>query len=163
LTLLFVAVLALAGAGLVPLLAAVPAATALTLALVARLVREHVPLRISFDWQIWRELFTETLPYAIALSIAAIYFYVTVIMMALGASFIIPLIAGSKGHAAIGVLRVQALVFIVSFISTASALALVSLRRYRALVISSTGALLLNIVLALVLIPAAGARGGALA
>jgi O-antigen/teichoic acid export membrane protein len=246
LTLLFVAVLALAGAGLLPLLAAVPLATVLTLVLVAWMVRTQVAVRISFDWQIWRALFAETLPYAIALSIAAVYFYITVIMMsliasatqtgvfatslrvtqaalaipallltaifpvmvrahahregasnpgapdpgapgtpgagvgrvltvaaicgvgltlvmALGASFIIPLIAGSKGHAAIGVLRIQALVFIVSFISTASALTLVSLRRYRALVISSTGALLLNIVLALVLIPADGARGGALA
>jgi O-antigen/teichoic acid export membrane protein len=97
------------------------------------------------------------------LTVAAICGVWLSLVMALGASFIIPLIAGSKGHAAIGVLRVQALVFAVSFLSTASALTLVSLQRYRPLLIASTGALLLNIVLALVLIPADGARGGALA
>jgi O-antigen/teichoic acid export membrane protein len=233
LTLLLVAGLALLGAGLLPLLAAVPLATALTLVLVARMVRSHVTLRVDFDWSVWRALFAETLPYAIALSIAAIYFYVTVILMsliasatqtgvfatslrvtqsalaipallltaifplmararadsdsglgagvgrvvtvaaicgvwlslatALGASFIVPLIAGHKADAAIGVLRIQALVFSVSFVSTASALTLAALERYRPLVVSSTGALLLNIALGVVLIEADGARGGALA
>jgi O-antigen/teichoic acid export membrane protein len=244
LTLVFVAVLALAGAGLLPLLAAIPLATAVTLALAAWIVRSHVTLRVAFDRQAWRALFAETLPYAIALSVAAVYFYVTVILMsliasatqtgvfatslrvtqaalaipallltaifplmararagaestesapgggpqstpgagvgkvvtvaaicgvwlslalALGASFVIPLIAGHKADAAIGVLRIQSLVFVVSFVSTASALTLVALKRYRPLVFSSTGALLLNVVLGIVLIHADGARGGALA
>src|SRR5207302_5033193 len=59
-------------------------------------------------------------------------------------------------------LRIQGLVFIASFISTASGLALVSLRRYRSMMVASASALVLNVILCLLLIPALGARGGAL-
>jgi O-antigen/teichoic acid export membrane protein len=233
LILAIVAVLALSGAGLLPLLAAVPAATALAMALMAWLVRAEVRIGLRFDWQAWRELLVETLPFAIALSLAGIYFYVTVIMMsliasetqtglfgtsfrvtqvalavpsllltaifplltrlehtsdtdpgasvgkvftvaaicgvwmslamALGADFIIHLIAGSKARGAIPVLRLQGLVFAVSFVSTAAALTLVTLRRYRPLVVASVAAVIIDIVLGLALIPPLGARGGALA
>jgi O-antigen/teichoic acid export membrane protein len=233
LALALIAALALAGAGLVPLVAASTLATAFALGLVSRLVRSDIAIRLSFDRKLWRRLFSETLPYAIALSIAAIYLYVTVIMMsliatehetglfgtsfrvtqvilavpsllltaifplmsrvrpeaaaglgdttsrvftvaaicgtwlsltvALGAGFIIRLIAGAEGHGAIPVLRIQALLFVVSFISTSSALGLVALRRYRPLIISSSAALALNVLLAVALIPPMGARGGALA
>lgn len=232
LALILVAALALLGAGLLPFLAASTVAAAVALALIARMVRSYVTIRLSFDWQIWRELLAETLPYAIALSIAAIYFYVTVIIMsliasatqtglfatsfrvtqvalaipsllltavfpllsrahgdqanpggtvgkvftvavicgvwmsltlALGASFIIDVIAGSHGRGAVPVLRIQGLVLIVSFVSTSSALSLVALKRYRPLIVASSSALLLNILLALVLVPAVGAKGGAVA
>jgi O-antigen/teichoic acid export membrane protein len=50
-----------------------------------------------------------------------------------------------------------------SFISTSSALGLIALRRYRAMIVASSSALALNVVLGLALVPALGARGGALA
>jgi O-antigen/teichoic acid export membrane protein len=50
-----------------------------------------------------------------------------------------------------------------SFMSTSSGLALISRRRYRMMLIASATALLLNVLLALLLIPTLGARGGALA
>lgn len=228
---LFVA-LALGGAGLIPFLLAATLVSAVALALTAALVGPSMTVRPRFDRDVWRELFTDTAPYAIALSIAAIYLYITVIVMsliatatqtgvfatsfrvtqailtvpsllltavfplvaarrrdsesdfgdagkifavaviggawmslatALGASVIIDLIAGARGHAAVSVLRIQALVFLLSFVSTSSALGLVALRRYRPLLVSSASALLLNVALAVALIPPLGARGGAIA
>jgi O-antigen/teichoic acid export membrane protein len=197
------------------------------------MVRSSIRIRLSFDWHAWRELFAETSLYAIAMSIGAIYFYVTVLVMsliasagqtglfatsfrvtqvalgipvllltaifplmsreqtaheagagdmfgkvftvavicgvwmsltmALGASFIIDLIAGSKGRGAVPVLQIQAAVITVSFISISSSMGLVSLRRYRPMMLASFSALLVNVALALALVPALGARGGALA
>jgi O-antigen/teichoic acid export membrane protein len=232
-TLALIALVALVGDGLLSFLAASTISTLAALALMAWIVHPYVTARLSFDWPVWRALFAETLPYAISLSIAVIYFYVTVIVMsliasptqtglfatsfrvtqvavaipallltavfplmsrvhrdqqgdsgvaigkvftvavlcgvwlsgaiALGASFIVPLIAGSQGQGAVPVLRIQGLVLIGSFVSTSSALTLVSLRRYRALIIVSSGSLVVNIVLGLLLVPALGAEGGALA
>jgi O-antigen/teichoic acid export membrane protein len=61
------------------------------------------------------------------------------------------------------VLRLQGLVFIPSFISSSCALILISQRQYRRIVTVSSAALALNILLALVLVPALDAKGGALA
>jgi O-antigen/teichoic acid export membrane protein len=225
--------LALAGAGLLPLFAVPIGAGLVALVLLARLTRSSFQLRAGFDWRSWRELFAETLPTAVAVSIGAIYFYVTIIVMslvasarqtglfatsfrvtqvalgipillltaifpvmsredadgraevgpivgkvltvaaivgvwmslsmALGASFILDVIAGKQGHGAISVLRIQAAVLTVSFLSASSALTLISLRRYRPMIVTTSAALVLNVVLGLVLIPALGARGGALA
>jgi O-antigen/teichoic acid export membrane protein len=232
-TLLLIGVLALLGASLLPLVAASTVAGAAALCLLAWIVRSSVTIRLSFDWQAWRALFAETLPYAIAVSIGAIYFYVTIIVMsliasanqtglfatsfrvtqvalgvpillltaifplmshqradpgaaagdmfgkvfsvaviggvwmslaiALGAPFIIDVIAGSPGRGAVSVLRIQGLVLIPSFISSSCGLILIALRQYRRIVIVSCAALALNIVLALAIVPALGARGGALA
>jgi O-antigen/teichoic acid export membrane protein len=233
LTLALIALVAAIGAGVLAFLAASTVATLVALGLMAWVVRPYVNVRLRFDWAIWRELFAETLPYAVSLSIAVVYFYVTVILMsliatptqtglfgtsfrvtqvalaipgllltavfplmsrvhrdhegdpggaigkvftvavicgvwmsmaiALGASFIIPLIAGSQGQGAVPVLRIQGLVLLGSFVSTSSALTLVSLRRYRALIIVSSCSLVLNILLGLLLVPPLGAEGGALA
>jgi O-antigen/teichoic acid export membrane protein len=233
LALLLIGSLALVGASLLPLLAASAVAGAVALALVAWMVRSSIRIRLSFDWRAWRELFAETSLYAIAMSIGAIYFYVTVLVMsliasaaqtglfatsfrviqvalgiplllltaifplmsrehtaqatgagdmvgkvfavaviggvwlslamALGASFIIDVIAGGKGRGAVSVLRIQGVVLTASFISTSSALALISLRRYRPMIVASSSALALNIALGLMLVPVLGARGGALA
>jgi O-antigen/teichoic acid export membrane protein len=233
LVLLLIGVLALVGASLLPLLAASTIAGAVTLALLAWLVRSSITIRLRFDREAWRELFSESLPFAVAMSIGAIYFYVTVIVMSLiasdkqtglfatsfrvtqvaiaipiilltaifplmarthtnqgpdagamvgkvftvavicgvwmslamvlGASFIIDVIAGSQGRGAVPVLRIQALALTLSFISTASALNLISLRRYRLMIIASSSALAFDIALALALVPTLGARGGALA
>jgi O-antigen/teichoic acid export membrane protein len=232
LALVVIGALALLGASLLPFFAASTIAGAVALALIAWIVRSSITIRLGFDWQIWRDLFAETLPYAIALSIAQVYLYVTVIIMsliatasqtglfatsfrvtqvgltipgllltavfplmarprsqqetrgdmvgkvftvalivgvwmslaiALGAPFIINVIAGSQARGAVSVLRIQGVLLTVSFITTSCAFNLVSLRRYRPLLIASTRALALNIVLALVLVPALGARGGAVA
>jgi O-antigen/teichoic acid export membrane protein len=233
LTLLLVALLATAGANLLGMLAASSVATFLALALITWLVRSLLAVQLRIDRRFWRQLFAETLPYAIALSIAAVYVYVTVIVVSLissatqtglfatsfrviaavlaiptmlltaifplmlrtrsehagelgpavgrvftvavicgvwmslaivlGANVIVDLIAGRHGHGAVPVLRIQGLVLAVSFLSTSSALGLISLRRYRALMISSAAALTMDIVLSLLLVPSLGARGGAIA
>jgi O-antigen/teichoic acid export membrane protein len=97
------------------------------------------------------------------LDVAAICGVWMSLSIALGASFILDVIAGRQGHGAISVLRIQAVVLTVSFVSASSALALISLRRYRPMIVTTSCALVLNIALGLVLIPALGARGGALA
>lgn len=227
-----VAALALLGAGVLPLFAVSIGSSLVALSLLAWLLRSSAAVRVSLDREAWRELFAETLPYAIALSIGAIYFYVTVILMsliasahqtglfstsfrviqvslgvpallltaifpvisrpdgeagvtgeifgkvftvavicgiwmclvtALGASFIIDVVAGSEGRDAIDVLRIQSAALTVSFISTSSALALISLRRFRALIVVSSCSLALNIALGLALVPGLGAQGGAIA
>jgi O-antigen/teichoic acid export membrane protein len=232
--LVLVAVLAaLVGASVLPFLAASTAAATVALALLAWMVRSSATIRLSFDPRGWRELFGDTLLYAVAMSIGAVYFYITVVVMsliasanqvglfatsfrvtqvalgipvllltaifplmsrqdatdgerarsaagkvftvaviggvwlslamAIGANFVIDVVAGSRAHGAVSVLRIQALVLTASFVSTSSALGLISLRRYRPMVIASSSALALNIVLGLILIPALGAKGGALA
>jgi O-antigen/teichoic acid export membrane protein len=228
-----IAALALAGAALLPFFAVSVASGVIALALLAWLVRPPSALVASLDWRVWRELLRETLPYAIAMSIGAIYFYVTVIVMsliasgtqtglfatsfrvtqvalgipillltaifpllshegadlrrgggemvgkvfqvavicgvwmtlvmALGAGLVIPALAGSRADGAIAVLRIQSAVLTMSFVSASSALVLISLRRFRAMIFTSSGALALNIILGLALIPTLGARGGALA
>jgi O-antigen/teichoic acid export membrane protein len=230
--LLLIGLLAVLGASLLPLIAASTIAGAAALVLLAWIVRSSITIRLSFDWKAWRALFAETLPYAIAVSIGAIYFYVTVIVMsliasanqtglfatsfrviqvalgipillltaifplmsderldrdsatgdmfgkvfsvaviggvwmslamALGAPFIIDVIAGNPGRGAVSVLRIQGLVFIPSFISSSCGLILISLRQYRRIMIVSSAALAVNIVLALALVPVLGAKGGAL-
>jgi O-antigen/teichoic acid export membrane protein len=231
--LLLIGVLALLSASLLPLIAASTIAGATALVLLAGIVRGSIMIRLSFDWQAWRQLFAESSLYAVAMSIGAVYFYVTVLVMsliasadqtglfatsfrvtqvalgipillltaifplmsresahheygsgalagkvftvsvicgvwmslamALGASFIIDVIAGGKGRGAVSVLRLQGTVLTASFISTSSALGLISLRRYRPMIIASSCALVLDVALGLLLIPTLGARGGALA
>lgn len=233
LALVMIGALALLDASLLPFFAASTLAGAMALALIAWIVRSSVTIQLSFDRAAWRALLTDSLPLAIAVSIGAIYFYVTVIIMsliasanqtglfatsfrvtqvalgvpvllltaifplmssergegrlsaggtvgkvftvalicgvwmslamAIGAPFVIDLIAGSQGYGAVSVLRIQALVLTLSFISTSSSLGLVSLGRYRTMIFTSASALLFNIALGLVLVPALAARGGALA
>jgi O-antigen/teichoic acid export membrane protein len=233
LTLALVAALALAGAGLLALIAASAVAAAGALALIAWMVRSQLTLRPIFDLARWRRLLAEMSLLALALSIASVYLYVTVIVMStiasptqtglfatsfrfvqaglaipgllltavfplmaragadkrnepgealgkvlavalifgawmalassLGAGFVIEAIAGGRGRGSVPVLRIQALMFLVSFLFTANALHLVSIRRYRPLLVASSAALALNVLLALLLVPSLGAEGGAIA
>jgi O-antigen/teichoic acid export membrane protein len=233
LSLLSIGALALVGASLLPFLAVAVVAGIAALGLLAWMVRSFMTITVSWDWRKWRELFAETLPFAIAASIGAVYFYVTIIVMsliasaiqtgffatsfrvtqvalaipaialtaifplvtrehgdrdaglgekigkvldvavicgvwmslvmALGASFVIDVITSNGRHGAISVLRIQGLVLTASFISASSMFGLLALRRYRPMLIASSSALVLNIVLGLILIPALGARGGAIA
>lgn len=225
--------LALLGAGLLALLATSIGSGLAALALLVRMVRSSLTITPRLDWRAWRELFVATLPSAIAMSIGAVYFYVTIIVMslvasatqtglfatsfrvtqvalgipillltaifplmsrerdewgtgggdmvgkvlavaaicgvwmslamALGAGFILDVIAGSQARGAVSVLRIQGVVLTVSFISASSALALISMRRFRPMIAISASALALNVVLDLLLVPSLGARGGALA
>jgi O-antigen/teichoic acid export membrane protein len=81
--LIIIGALALLGASLLPFLAVSIVSGGVALFLLAWIVRSSLAIRLRFDWQVWRELFGETLPFAIAVSIGAIYFYVTVILMSL--------------------------------------------------------------------------------
>jgi O-antigen/teichoic acid export membrane protein len=85
------------------------------------------------------------------------------LVTAIAASVIIDLIAGAKGHPAIAVLRIQGIVLAISFIWASSMFALLAVKRYRPMLIACFAAVPLNIVLSLALVPALGARGGAIA
>src|SRR4051795_11396423 len=78
--------LVLAGAGLVPLLWAPLPAGIVGLAFAATLVRHRMPLRPSFDWQRWRPLLIDTLPYAVAVAIGIAYFRAAILVSSLVSS-----------------------------------------------------------------------------
>jgi O-antigen/teichoic acid export membrane protein len=76
----------LAGFGLVPFYAAaVPAAIA-SLAVTVWRVRSEVPLRFDFDRSAWWSVLRETLPFAAATAVTAIYFRFAIVLMSLIAS-----------------------------------------------------------------------------
>jgi O-antigen/teichoic acid export membrane protein len=78
--------LVLAGAGVLPLLAAqIPGAFA-ALALIVVLIRGRVPLRPRTERAIWRPLLKDTLPYAIAIAINAAYFRIALLVMSIAAT-----------------------------------------------------------------------------
>lgn len=225
----FIGALALLGAGLLPMVAATAVAGVLAMGVTAWMTRRYVAARLRFDFRVWRGLFDETLPYAIALSITGIYVYVTVVIMsviasatqtglfatsfrvtqvllavpsllltavfpllsratrevlrdslgrvlavsllcgawlslvlALGAGFIVEVLASTAGRGAAPVLRIHGVMLVATFVSTSSALVLVSLRRYRPLILTSVSVLIIDIGLAFALVPSLGAKGGAL-
>ena len=80
-----------------------------------------------------------------------------------GAKLGIDVVAGAKFHPAIGVLEIQALAIVTSFIAAILGYALLSLRQYRQLLRANALAVLIVTVLSFVLIPAHGARGAAIA
>ncbi|HEY6781311.1 MAG TPA: oligosaccharide flippase family protein, partial [Thermoleophilaceae bacterium] len=78
--------LVLAGAGLLPLLAAsIPAALA-ALLLTALLLRRSVPMRPAFTFVAWRSLLREALPYAVTGAIISVYFRVAIVIVSLVAT-----------------------------------------------------------------------------
>ncbi|HEX3512347.1 MAG TPA: oligosaccharide flippase family protein [Solirubrobacteraceae bacterium] len=228
-----IGLLALLGSALFPFFAVAGVSGVVALAVLARVAGASLVRRLTFDRRRWWAMFSEAVPFAIAVSIGAIYFYVTVIVMsliasgvqtglfatsfrivqvalavpaialtsvfpliasasqnstggsraafgkvfdvavifgtwlsistALGAPFIVDLVAGSAGHGAVEVLRIQGIALTMSFVSASSMFGLLSLRRYRPLLVSTMSALAFNVALALALIPSNGARGGAIA
>ena len=97
------------------------------------------------------------------LELALIVGAVFVLSVVLIAPFAIEVLAGHAGAPAAPVLQIQGLTLIATFLSLASGFALLSLRRHVALLVANCGALTANIVLTLVLIPVAQARGAAAA
>lgn len=81
----------------------------------------------------------------------------------LGADFIIQVLTGGDAEPAVPALRVQGLALLPSFVGSACGFALLSLHRQRAVVVSIGVGLVVNLVLTLVLAPAHGALGAAVA
>lgn len=79
------------------------------------------------------------------------------------APFAILVLAGGAGAPAAAVLRIQGLALVATFVSVATGFVLLSLRRHTALLIANSAALVANIGLTLVLVPAYQARGAATA
>jgi len=73
--------LVLAGAGLLPFLAAPIAASLLVLLLTARLVRGDIPLVPAFAPAEWRALLREVLPYSVAVAAGVLYFRVAILIV----------------------------------------------------------------------------------
>jgi O-antigen/teichoic acid export membrane protein len=74
------------GASLLPFFVAnIPAALA-ALAITAYYVRGTMPLRPTFDVRAWGELLRDTIPYAVATAVGAVYFRLAIILVSLIAS-----------------------------------------------------------------------------
>ncbi len=81
-----VVLLVLLGASLLPFFVAnIPAALA-ALAITAYYVRGTMPLRPTFDVRRWGALLRDTIPYAVATAVGAVYFRLAIILMSLIAS-----------------------------------------------------------------------------
>jgi O-antigen/teichoic acid export membrane protein len=80
-----------------------------------------------------------------------------------GASDIIAVVAGAQFSDASDVLQIQCLGLLGAFVSAVWGFALLSLGRYREILMITCGLLLVNVVLTLALAPAYGATGGAVA
>jgi O-antigen/teichoic acid export membrane protein len=87
----------------------------------------------------------------------------TVLAVVLSAPFVIRVIAGSAGAPAVPVLQIQGLALLGTFLGVATGYCLLSLRHHTAILIANGGALATNIVLTLILVPIAQARGAAVA
>jgi O-antigen/teichoic acid export membrane protein len=85
------------------------------------------------------------------------------LLLCVGALVVITVIAGKSFSAAVPVLRVHAIALLFSCMSALFGYALLSLRAYRALLISSVSALVTSAATALILVPDHGASGGAMA
>jgi O-antigen/teichoic acid export membrane protein len=79
------------------------------------------------------------------------------------APFAIHVIATAKDAPAAPVLQIQALALLATFPSVAASLGLLALRKNMAVLLANVGALVANLVLTLVLVPIAHARGAAIA
>jgi O-antigen/teichoic acid export membrane protein len=85
------------------------------------------------------------------------------LMTALLAKLAIDVVAGSDFAESVPVLRIQAIALLASFLLAAATQVLITDERYRALLVVSTGALLISAVLTLALAPGTGAQGAAIA
>jgi O-antigen/teichoic acid export membrane protein len=81
------------------------------------------------------------------------------VIFVLGAQFAIDIVAGDSGQGSVAVLRILAIGVLATFLVAAWGFVLLSLERYRDLVIANASVLLLAVVLSIVLIPAFGAEG----
>lgn len=80
-----------------------------------------------------------------------------------GARFIVEVIAGSKYLGSVPVLRIQAIALLATFVLAGWSFALLSLERFRSLLIVNGAALAVSVALTIVLASADGAQGAAIA
>lgn len=85
----------------------------------------------------------------------------TAVALILAAPFAIDLLVGSSTHPSVGVLQIQAVGIIATFVAAATGFPLLSLHRHRETLIANCASLLAATVLTLVLAPSLGARGAA--
>jgi O-antigen/teichoic acid export membrane protein len=78
-----IVILVLAGAGLVPFLALLIPSALVALALNIWLVRGEVPIGPAFDWDEWRQLLRDVLPFAAVVVVSLVYFRVALILLSL--------------------------------------------------------------------------------
>jgi O-antigen/teichoic acid export membrane protein len=86
-----------------------------------------------------------------------------VLCLEVGAEFAIHVLAANKADPAIVVLRIQGAAVLATFVAVACGFPLLTLRRYRAVLMSNLLALAISASLTLALAPSLGARGAALA
>lgn len=86
-----------------------------------------------------------------------------VLCLEVGAEFAIHVLAAHKADPAIVVLRIQGAAVLATFVAVACGFPLLTLRRYRAVLMSNLLALAISASLTLALAPSLGARGAALA
>ncbi|MCW3032494.1 MAG: oligosaccharide flippase family protein, partial [Solirubrobacterales bacterium] len=84
------------------------------------------------------------------------------LMLALGADFVVRVLAGTGGPA-VAVLRIQSIALVTVFVSSSLQYGLLALHRHRQQLIMSATGLLVSAVLTLVLVPVLAAEGAALA
>ena len=84
------------------------------------------------------------------------------IIIIVGAGFGIQIIAGDAGKPSVPVLRIMGIGVTATFVVASWGFVLLSLRRYRSLVIANVSALALALALSLILIPELHAKGGAI-
>lgn len=225
--------LALAGAGLLPLLAVAIPASGVALALTIPLVRGHTSLAPSFHIAHWWRLLRESVPWAMIAAVNILYFRLPLLLMSLiagsvqtgyfatsfriievlvgipaliisaafpilaraerddtsrfrlasgrifelavlagtwivlclemGAGFAVHVLAGNEADPSIAVLRIQGIALLATFVSVACGYPLLTLRRYRVVLLINIGALILSAALTVALVPSQGAQGAAIA
>ena len=227
------AILIVAGAGLLPLLAALVPAALVVLAATALLARRHIPIRPTLRPTAWVALIRTTVAFSLATGVGTMYVFTTQILTSLaatgeqnglfaaafrvfvviasiaglvvvaafpvlaraarddherlayavqrlfevvvvlgvaaalcviaGAKPIIAVVAGPNYASAAAVLRIDGGALVASFILATFGLALISLRRHRALILANLLALSITAALTLALASTHGARGAAVA
>jgi len=230
-TALGLVLLVVVGAPLLPFFAAAVLAYGVTVTLTALLVRGQITLRPAFEPARWRNLLRQSVVFAAATALGAIYFQVVVVAMSLlakggavgifglafrilsvvngipllivgsafpillraarddharlryaltrlfegellvggwlsllvvaGAPFAVSVMGGGGYSGSVTVLRILGPGVIATFLAAVFLFALLSLRLYRRLIAINAGMIVLAVVLAVTLIPAHGAQGGA--
>jgi O-antigen/teichoic acid export membrane protein len=85
------------------------------------------------------------------------------LVLALGAGFVIDVLAKGKGHPSVAVLQIESLALVTQFVGSSWQYGLLALHRHRALLLNSAAGLAVSVFLTLALVPALQARGAATA
>jgi O-antigen/teichoic acid export membrane protein len=134
----------------ISVLIAIPALTVgSTLPILARAARDDVE-RLGYVLQ---RLFEVTLIVGVWLGL----------VLAMGAGFVIQVLANEKSDVSVAVLQIQSLALVTQFVASTWQYGLLSLHRHRALLVISVASLLVSVVMTLILVPLLQAQGAAVA